>query len=173
MICSRFTAEWSENKVYFFRRSLRVWLLVDQEMTFAKHSQVIVNVLWSRHPVSLLKQVSNFPTLHPWIWWTTFKEKRKKKERKWKPCTTEYTRLVLGDKCITTQKIWKQHQQQNTYAVNWYDSHITITTKRTSSLQNIHLSSIHKKRWLVFISKLSITKESSRVFMLKINIYLW
>ena len=70
------------NKMYLFVRSYRVRLLADEEMKFAycyqqgfaKHSQVIVNVLWFQYPVSLLRQVWSLPAFHLWIWQTTFKD---------------------------------------------------------------------------------------------------
>ena len=35
--------------------------------------QFIVNMLWFRHPVSVLKKAYNLPAIHSWIWRTPLK----------------------------------------------------------------------------------------------------
>ena len=177
MICSRFTAEWLENKVSFWRRSKRVWLLADQEMTFPYR--------WEINTYKSSSTCSGFGILYPcWSKFAIFlpsirgygepplKKKRKKKKESENLVPLSIRYWPLGINASQHKKYENNISNKNIHAVDWYDLHITTTPKRTTSNENIHLSSIHKKRWLVFISELSISKEPSRVFMLKINIYL-
>ena len=73
----------------FFQHFIMIWYLVlfkwfvkdlknvsmydNGEQVNKENLQFFIDVLWFRHPVSILKYVGNFSSIHSWVRWTAWK----------------------------------------------------------------------------------------------------